>query len=183
MSEIYGALRIVQVHPPANATATAKGSDAINWLPEKELVHMLTRRETTIGRALSNDIVLLDSAVSREHVCLVLDQCGWHVRNLSTQNSVCVNGQPVPGGNGLPVQPLDMLLLGSTRLQLIAPQSTIADGSPHPGDEATPLYAERYTMEQNRHCASADGGQGELARRDPAFDEGRQAQMQPLTWS
>src|SRR5215468_11010135 len=41
------------------------------WLPEERLTHILSRRETTIGRALSSDIILLDPTVSRDHVRLV----------------------------------------------------------------------------------------------------------------
>jgi RsiW-degrading membrane proteinase PrsW (M82 family) len=91
-------------------------------LPEAKLVHLLTRRETTLGRALSNDILLMDPTVSREHARLVLDDQGWHVYNLTLHNIVRVNGRPVSSGGSLPVQAQDFLVLGSTVLQLIAPQ-------------------------------------------------------------
>jgi RsiW-degrading membrane proteinase PrsW (M82 family)/pSer/pThr/pTyr-binding forkhead associated (FHA) protein len=93
------------------------------WLPEEGLVHVLKRRETTIGRALNNDVILLDLTVSREHACLSLDQSGWRIVNLTEQNVVRVNGRPVPPGGSLVVHPQDILVLGSTMLQLIAPQN------------------------------------------------------------
>ena len=93
------------------------------WLPEEGLVHVLKRRETTIGRALNNDVILLDLTVSREHARLLLDQSGWHIINLTEQNVVRVNGRPVPRGYSMPVHPQDILVLGSTMLQLIAPQN------------------------------------------------------------
>ena len=121
MSENYGVLRVVRVRPPANAITNAQGRYPSGWLPEEGLVHVLTRRETTIGRALNNDIVLLDPTVSREHARLRLDQHGWHLINLTTQNIVRVNGHPVPSGDSLSVQPQDIVILGNTMLQLIAP--------------------------------------------------------------
>jgi RsiW-degrading membrane proteinase PrsW (M82 family)/pSer/pThr/pTyr-binding forkhead associated (FHA) protein len=93
------------------------------WLPEEGLVHVLTQRETSIGRALNNDVVLMDPTVSREHARLVLDHDSWHIINLTARNIVRVNGQPVPSGSGLPMHPQDVLILGSTMLQLIAPQN------------------------------------------------------------
>lgn len=93
------------------------------WLPENELVHLLKRRDNAIGRALNNDIILLDLTVSREHARLLLDQAGWHIINLTEQNVVRVNGRPVPWGGSLPVRPQDILVIGSTVLQLIAPQN------------------------------------------------------------
>lgn len=119
MSQNYGALRIVWVRPPA---ANPQGKNPTGGLPEGPLVHVLTRHETRIGRAPTNDMVLLDPTVSREHARLVVDQYGWHVINLTAQNIVRVNGQPVPSGGSLPLQPQDTLILGNTLLQLIAPQ-------------------------------------------------------------
>ena len=121
MSQNYGVLRVVRVRPPANATPNAQGRYPTGWLPEEGLVHLLTRRETTIGRALNNDIVLMDPTVSREHARLLLDQYGWQLVNLTTQNIVRVNGRPVPAGGSLALQPQDIVILGSTMLQLIAP--------------------------------------------------------------
>ena len=80
-------------------------------------------RQTSIGRALNNDVVLMDPTVSREHARLVLDHDGWHIINLTARNIVRVNGQPVPSGSSLPMHPQDVLILGSTMLQLIAPQN------------------------------------------------------------
>jgi RsiW-degrading membrane proteinase PrsW (M82 family)/pSer/pThr/pTyr-binding forkhead associated (FHA) protein len=107
------------------------------WLPEEGLVHVLKRKETSIGRSLNNDVILLDLTVSREHARLLLNQSGWHIINLTEQNVVRVNGRPVPRGGMLPVHPQDILVLGSTMLQLIAPQNhheLLIDN-----DEAQPL--------------------------------------------
>ncbi|TMB83686.1 MAG: FHA domain-containing protein, partial [Chloroflexi bacterium] len=79
MKQNYGALRVVRVRPPANATANLQDKYPSGWLPEERLVHLLTRGETTIGRALDNDIILMDPTVSREHARLVLNASGWHI--------------------------------------------------------------------------------------------------------
>jgi RsiW-degrading membrane proteinase PrsW (M82 family) len=121
MQQNYGVLRVVRVRLPATATANLQDRYPSGWLPEERLVHLLTQTSTTIGRALSSDVVLLDPTVSREHARLDLDASGWHITNLTEQNVVRVNGQPVPSGGSFPMQPQDILILGSTMLQLIAP--------------------------------------------------------------
>ena len=125
MSQNYGVLRVVRVRPPANATADVQERYPSGWLPEEQLIHLLTRHETTIGRALNNDIILMDLTVSREHARLSLDECGWHVLNLTVHNIVRVNGQPVASGETVHMRSQDVLVLGSTILQLIAPQHTL----------------------------------------------------------
>ena len=130
MKQNYGALRVVRVRPPANATANLQDKYPSGWLPEERLVHLLTRGETTIGRALDNDIILMDPTVSREHARLVLNASGWHITNLTTHNVVRVNGRSVPSGGTLSMQPQDILILGSTMLQLIAPQPSHPLGAP-----------------------------------------------------
>jgi len=125
MSQNYGVLRVVRVRPPANATAEMQERYPGGWLPEEQLVHLLTRQVTTIGRALNNDILLMDPTVSREHARLVLDDYGWHVQNLTVNNIVRVNGQPVASGVSVAMQSQDVLVLGSTMLQLIAPRHVL----------------------------------------------------------
>jgi RsiW-degrading membrane proteinase PrsW (M82 family)/pSer/pThr/pTyr-binding forkhead associated (FHA) protein len=139
MMQNYGVLRVVRVRPPANATSELQDKYPSGWLPEERLVHLLVKHETTIGRALNNDIILMDPTVSREHARLVLDDHGWHVINLTSQNIVRVNGHPVPSGVSLPMQPQDILVLGSTMLQLIAPNSLPVSPSDASGAETEQL--------------------------------------------
>src|SRR5436853_1347095 len=91
------------------------------WLPEERLAYVLSQRETTIGRALSSNIILLDPTVSRDHARLVLGEEGWCVQNLTENNVVRVNGQVVAPGEWSPLQPQDLLVIGDTTLQLVAP--------------------------------------------------------------
>jgi RsiW-degrading membrane proteinase PrsW (M82 family) len=123
VNQQFGVLRIVRVLPGASG-APLQERHPNGWLPEEGLVHVLTRRDTTIGRALNNDIILLDLTVSREHARLLCGQDGWRIVNLTEQNVVRVNGRSIPGGGSLPVRPQDILVLGSTMLQLIAPRQS-----------------------------------------------------------
>jgi RsiW-degrading membrane proteinase PrsW (M82 family)/pSer/pThr/pTyr-binding forkhead associated (FHA) protein len=125
MKQNYGVLRVIRVRLPTNAATNLHDKYPSGWLPEERLVHLLTKGETMIGRALHNDIVLLDPTVSREHARLVLDSFGWHVTNLTTHNIVRVNGHSIPSGSSFPMHPQDILILGSTMLQLIAPQTNV----------------------------------------------------------
>lgn len=124
MSQNYGVLRVVGVKAarPTDDTLNTPVKYPAGWLPEEGLVHVLTQHETTIGRSLNNDIILMDPTVSREHARLMLDHDGWHIINLTARNVVRVNGRQVPSGLSLPMQPQDVVVLGSTMLQLIAPQ-------------------------------------------------------------
>jgi RsiW-degrading membrane proteinase PrsW (M82 family) len=140
MNQQYGVLRVVRVRLPANATADLHERYPTGWLPEERLVHLLTRSESTIGRALSNDVVLMDPTVSRIHARIAFDSSGWQITNLTAQNIVRVNGRAVPSGSTVSLQPQDIIILGSTMLQLIAPQpdsSIPASLSPSPLEAIT----------------------------------------------
>jgi RsiW-degrading membrane proteinase PrsW (M82 family) len=134
ITQNYGALRVVRVRPARSPEGSVNSAVKYptGWLPEEGLVHVLTQHETSIGRALNNDIVLMDPTVSREHARLVLDRDGWQIINLTARNIVRVNGRSVPSGSSLPMHPQDVLILGSTMLQLIAPQNPQAARSDEP---------------------------------------------------
>jgi len=167
ISQNYGALRVVRVRParpPAGAMNT-QTKYPTGWLPEEGLVHVLTQRETTIGRALNNDVILMDPTVSREHAQLMLDQDGWHIINLTARNIVRVNGRPVPSGSSLPMHPQDVLILGSTMLQLIASQDTLAASSD--GDNYSDAIIEVYPARKKSKLAS-NGTAIERQRQTPS---------------
>jgi RsiW-degrading membrane proteinase PrsW (M82 family) len=121
-TENYGALRVVSVDNPVRV-GDRHSPNFFDRIPEERLVHLVTRPQVTIGRALSNDLILLDSSVSRVHACLSVDGQGWHLKNMSEQNLIRVNGHAVPFGRVATLHPQDIFVLGSTSLQLVAPQS------------------------------------------------------------
>jgi len=118
----YGALRVVRIRLSADAKTTFQSRYSDGWLPEEGLVHLLTRRETTIGRSLECDVVLMDPTISREHARLLYNEQSWYVQNLTSANVVRVNGQQLKGGECVVIHPQDVLVLGSTMLQLVAPR-------------------------------------------------------------
>ena len=167
ISQNYGALRVVRVRParPPAGAMNNQTKYPTGWLPEEGLVHVLTQRETTIGRALNNDVILMDPTVSREHARLMLDQDGWHIINLTARNIVRVNGRPVPSGSSLPMHPQDVLILGSTMLQLIASQDTLAASSD--GDDYSDDITEVYPARKKSKSAS-NGTAIERQRQTPS---------------
>lgn len=164
MNQQYGVLRVVRMLPDSRSSSNApnrQGRHASGWLPEEGLVHVLTRKETTIGRALNNDIVLLDPTISREHARLFLNQHGWCITNLTEQNVVRVNGRPVHGGTSMPLSPQDILVLGSTVLQLIAPQNyqelLLAAEMTQPLNDPSPDLSTRIALQMSndeRHSST-----------------------------
>jgi RsiW-degrading membrane proteinase PrsW (M82 family) len=125
LSQNYGVLRVVQVRLTSHGNVQ-QSKYAFRWFSEERQVCLLTRRETMIGRALSNDFILMDPSVSREHARLVLEEQGWRVYNLTEQNMLHVNGQPVAAGGYVALHSQDFLVLGNTVLQFIAPSTAEA---------------------------------------------------------
>jgi RsiW-degrading membrane proteinase PrsW (M82 family)/pSer/pThr/pTyr-binding forkhead associated (FHA) protein len=140
VSQNYGVLRVIGGHrvrqprcgkrrnlQSSAITLTGQEEYQSGWLSEERFVYIVSRRQMTIGRALDNDIILMDPAVSREHARLILDKQGWSIYNLTEKNTVLVNGRSVPSGGCLPLLPQDFLQLGNTIVQLVAPLPVRAD--------------------------------------------------------
>src|SRR5260370_33666568 len=151
ITQNYGALRVVRVRParPPDGSMNAAMKYPTGWLPEEGLVHVLTQCVVCIGRASNKDVVLMHPTVSREHARLVLDRDGWHIINLTARNIVRLNGRPVQSGSSLPMHPQDVLILGSTMLQLIAPQNPLPTTSDENDllDDITQVLPSRSTSQ------------------------------------
>ena len=106
-------------------------------LLESERVYPITLLTTTIGRSLDNAISLPDPSISREHALLTLHDSGWRIENISERNPFWVAGQVVPPGESADVEPGDILRLGYTCLQLLAPRAHVAHRA-HPTPAVTP---------------------------------------------
>jgi RsiW-degrading membrane proteinase PrsW (M82 family) len=133
MNPSYGTLRVLHTEPASRGTtqmAQRRGRlsrfgkliGASFSLPQ-DTVYLLTQQVTTIGRGSHNTIVLRDPTVSREHARLTLQDGFWNITNLSVQNVVRINDHDVPRSATAPVRTLDILTLGGTELQLVAPDS------------------------------------------------------------
>jgi len=179
MSQNYGVLRVVRVRLPTTATAELQERYPTGWLPEERLVHLLTRRETTIGRALMNDVVLMDPTVSRIHARVNFEGSGedsaWSITNLTSQNIMRVNGRPVPSGESLPMQSEDIIVLGSTMLQLIAPQHSKADTGSSDG-----LVTEQLPALQSFATRDDGGAARQGSKPETIATPANRSQMSPL---
>lgn len=95
----------------------------------------LTCDRSTLGRAMTNDVVvLLDPTVSRLHAVIERYPTGFCVRDLGSANGTFVNGEPVRGETRLRTG--DELRLGNSRLIFFAVGdddteiTAVADGPP-----------------------------------------------------
>ena len=117
-------LLAAQVGGPRDAGARNRPTVPLETAPqllEGERVYPITLLTTTIGRSLDNAVTLLDPSVSREHAVLSLNESGWRIENISQRNPLWVGGRVVPPGASAAAQPGDILRLGYTCLQLLAP--------------------------------------------------------------
>lgn len=80
--------------------------------PQPNQVYELTKDIVTIGRDITNDIVISDPEVSRHHMRMTRSGSGYAVEDLNSTNGIFVNGQrvtsPQPMNNG------DLLGIGET---------------------------------------------------------------------
>src|SRR5437868_1103506 len=103
--------------------------------PEGTRLVELTNDRSSLGRASTNDVVvLLDPTVSRLHAVIERYPTGFCVRDLGSANGTFVNGEPVRGETRLRTG--DELRLGSSRRTFFAVGdddteiTAVADGPP-----------------------------------------------------
>lgn len=80
--------------------------------PQPNQVYELNKGIVTIGRDITNDIVINDPEVSRHHCRLTQTGSGYTVEDLGSTNGTFVNGQRLTGQRALTSN--DMLGLGET---------------------------------------------------------------------
>jgi len=79
-------------------------------------VFELARDFATIGRDARCDVMLADTAASRQHCQIRRDPKGWVVQDLGSTNGTFVNGQRISGAQA--VRPGDTIGVGKTLLRL-----------------------------------------------------------------
>lgn len=109
-------LRVVAARGPADSQygrliVVQPGNTGL--LPGAELALEPT---TSIGRKLTNAVVLDDPTVSGEHAVLYLRDSTWYVRDAGSTNGTLVNGQDTVAPSVLGVG--DILTLGAVQLRL-----------------------------------------------------------------
>ena len=79
----------------------------------------LAKRESTIGRLSSSDIVLADERVSRTHAMIVKKDGKFLLRDLNSANGVYVNNLRLEKAV---LRPGDIIQIGSCVLRFLCPQ-------------------------------------------------------------
>ncbi len=99
--------------------------------PQPNQIYELNKDIITLGRDITNDIVINDPEVSRHHCRLTRGGGGYTMEDLGSTNGTFVNGQRLTGAR--PLAGGDMIGLGET--VTLGYESTIP--APEPGQQAT----------------------------------------------
>ena len=95
---------------------------------EEAVVYPLEGMAITVGRATSNDIVIVEPELSREHFRLTLMPEGYYVEDLGSTNGTFVNGEPLETQRLLYAN--DVIQIGTTiRLRLTNSPESFMDHS------------------------------------------------------
>lgn len=78
----------------------------------------ITKTELSIGRSLSNDIVLADHLVSRNHARINYTHQRFQITDLVSNNGTMVNGQKITQPDYQLVIPTDVISIGSYTMQI-----------------------------------------------------------------
>ncbi len=175
--------------------------------PQPNQIYELSKGVVTIGRDITNDIVINDPEVSRHHCRLTQGGGGYTVEDLGSTNGTFVNGQRLTGAR--PLQPGDMLGLGETVTLAYesaaagmgleaAGQAAVLSGAP-PADYPAAAPASMYTppaqsgvpSSQNNYPPAAGSsappqqaytGQPPLAYDEYEYPEGSYENAGPGRW-
>lgn len=106
--------------------------------PQPNQVFEIIQEVTTLGRDISNDIVLNDRETSRHHLRLMRSGDTMTIEDLGSTNGTFVNGKRVSGVT--PLQNGDMIGLGETVTLALEAYSSLAEAVPSstPITPATP---------------------------------------------
>jgi pSer/pThr/pTyr-binding forkhead associated (FHA) protein len=92
----------------------------------------------TLGRAESNDVVLISKTVSRDHARLFEQESRWFVEDLGSLNGTLLNGHRIPARTPLHLRHGDRLQLGGQVLVFTHPAQAQDDERTDPDVEAMP---------------------------------------------
>lgn len=104
--------------------------------PQPNQIYEITKDVTTLGRDITNDIVINDREVSRHHLRLVRSGGNLTIEDLGSTNGTFVNGKRVSGVT--PLQNGDMVGLGETVTLGYEIQRAGQGQSPSPSPAAPP---------------------------------------------
>jgi pSer/pThr/pTyr-binding forkhead associated (FHA) protein len=141
--------------------------------PTPGQVYELVKDEVTLGRGTTNDIIIIDSEVSRKHARFFLQSGGYVIEDVGSTNGTYVDGQRLIGPHL--IRPGEMIFLGE-KISLeveaiydedatIVPPPTVPSGQavlpeeqipaqPQPAPVTPPPPAQTYVVPQPQEAAS-----------------------------
>lgn len=130
-----------------------QGSDSFRLIvrrgPQPNQSYDLNKDIVTLGRDITNDIVINDPEVSRHHLRLTRGAGGFTVEDLGSTNGTFVNGQRLTGAR--PLRPGDMIGLGETvtlAYEMSAAPTLAEPGLDQPGGTVVSPAAQRPGAQQ-----------------------------------
>ena len=169
-----------------------QGSDSFRLIvrrgPQPNQSYELNKDIVTLGRDITNDIVINDPEVSRHHLRLTRGAGGFTMEDLGSTNGTFVNGQRLTGAR--PLRPGDMIGLGET--VTLAYEMTAGATSQEPGVElpgagtiASPAArgAQQYNQPQQQPYSSYQPQQSPYQPPQPQQQSPYGQPQQPQTQS
>ncbi|MBN2303571.1 MAG: FHA domain-containing protein [Anaerolineae bacterium] len=150
--------------------------------PQPNKIYELDKSTITIGRDITNDIVINDPEVSRHHCRLTQGGGGFTVEDNGSTNGTFVNGQRLQGA--YPLQYNDMLGLGETvtlAYESAAQAATMVGGGAPGGEYGAPAGPGGYA--QHPPAAPYSGGYGVPAQPSSSYPmPGRPGSQPPMAY-
>ena len=112
--------------------------------PQPNQTYELTKDVVTVGRDITNDIVMNDPEASRHHMRLTRGAGGYTLEDLGSTNGTFINGQRLTGAK--PLNNGDMIGMGET--VTLAFERIPAAGEGEGGEEAYSPYARQAPPRQ-----------------------------------
>jgi Inner membrane component of T3SS, cytoplasmic domain len=111
------------------------------WDGRERRALLLEGDRLIVGSAADNDVVVVDTSVSRIHAVLHQLNGRWFIEDCGSRNGTAVNGQPLT--SMCPLRPQDEVRLGRARL--------VFCGQPSAGGNPTDMVAERPPITAREH--------------------------------
>ena len=99
--------------PHVHVLVTIEGGDP-------NIAHLVQRHETLIGRGEEADFVIDDEEISKLHCKIRTEASVCTLQDLGSLNGTSLNGKLLRRGGSSRLRHLDEILIGSTRLFLLA---------------------------------------------------------------
>jgi pSer/pThr/pTyr-binding forkhead associated (FHA) protein len=129
-----------------------------------ERVYTLSKSHVLIGRATTNDVVLLDTHASRYHALVNNGPLGCTVEDLGSADGTQLNGRRVTQAD---LSPGDTVEIGGSRLRFVPPLPSDDDDDPDvPGLAEQALGVKLTEIEQPRLVVRSMGGTQEYLLSD-----------------